>query len=250
MKGMPDLNAGLSRAEAVDAIASTRVPGEDRAERVLFDAELLWSFHQVQDEARKTDVAIALGSHDIGVAEHAADLYGQGRFPLIVFTGSNAPTTIRDFPRGEAVEFAERAEALGVPRSAIVVEPRATNTSENITFARELLAENGITPASATLISKPYQQRRAGATMTKVWPEVEIVFSARAQSLTDYIASIGDVSRVLNMLVGDTQRLWVYADRGYAAEVDVPTRIAAAYQRLVDAGYTARLIPADQDWSN
>jgi uncharacterized SAM-binding protein YcdF (DUF218 family) len=250
MKGMTQLNPGLSRADVVDAIATTMTPVEVQAASLLGDAELLWSFHQVQGDERPTDVAIVLGSHDIGVAEHAADLYNRGRFPLVVFTGANAPTTIKEFPRGEAVQFAERAEELGVPRSAILVEPRATNTSENITFTRELLAENGIVPASATLISKPYQQRRAWATMTKVWPEVEIVCSARTQSLTDYIASIGDVSRVLSMLVGDTQRLWIYADRGHAAEVHVPEDVAAAYHRLVDAGYTTRLIPAHHDWSN
>ena len=247
---MTQLNPGLTRADVVDSIATTLTPVEVQAASLLGDAELLWSFHQIQGEERSTDVAIALGSHDIGVAEHAADLYNRGLFPLIVFTGANAPTTVEAFPRGEAVQFAERAEELGVPRSAILVEPHATNTSENITFARELLAENGIIPTSATLISKPYQQRRAWATITKVWPEVEVACSARTQSLTDYIASIGDASRVLSMLVGDTQRLWTYADRGYAAEVDVPTHIAAAYRRLVDAGYTARMIPAHHDWSN
>lgn len=247
---MPQLNAGLTRADVVDAIASTVTSDEARAARLLDDAELLWSFHQIQGEERPTDVAIALGSHDIGVAEHAADLYSRGCFPLVVFTGANAPTTIKEFPRGEAVQFAERAEELGVPRSAILVEPRATNTSENLAFARDLLTKNGIVPASATLISKPYQQRRAWATARKVWPEIKIVCSARTQSLTDYIASIGDVSRVLSMLVGDTQRLWIYADRGHAAEVHVPEDVAAAYHRLVDAGYTARLIPAHHDWSN
>jgi len=247
---MPQVNAGLTRADIADAVASTVTSDEARAAHLLDDAELLWSFHQIQGEERPTDVAIALGSHDIGVAEHAADLYNRGLFPLIVFTGANAPTTVEAFPRGEAVQFAERAEELGVPHSAILIEPRATNTSENITLARELLAEKGITPTSATLISKPYQQLRASATMAKVWPEVEIVCSARSLTLTDYIASIGDVSRVLNMLVGDTQRLWTYADRGYAAEVDVPTHIAAAYRRLVDAGLTSRMIPAHHDWSN
>lgn len=209
----------------------------------LDDARVLWEFHQIHDQPRVTDVAIALGSHDIGVAEHAADLFLDGRFPLVVFTGANAPTTVKDFPRGEAVEFAERAEALGVPREAILVEPRATNTSENLTFTRDLLQQHGVEARTATLISRPYQQRRAYATAQKVWPELEIVCSARTQELGDYIASIGDESRVLNMLVGDTQRLWVYAEKGFAApqEVDAVTR--SAYERLVEAGYTGRLVP-------
>lgn len=205
-------------------------------------AETLWAFHQIQHEPRDTDVAIGLGSHDIGVAEHTADLYQQGRFPLIVFTGANAPTTIDDFPQGEAVAFAERAEALGVPRDAILIEPRATNTGENITFTRDLLAQHGITPRSATLISRPYQQRRAYATARKQWRELDVICSARPQPLHDYIESIGDESRVLNMLVGDTQRLWVYADLGFSARQDLDPRTQQAFDLLVERGFTSRLL--------
>ena len=209
---------------------------------VLDDAQVLWDFHQIRDEPRLTDVAIALGSHDIGVAEHTAELFHAGRFPLIVFTGANAPTTVKDFPRGEAVQFAERAEELGVPRSAILVEPRATNTGQNIAFSRELLAEHKIDVSSATLISRPYQQRRAYATAQHVWPELDIVCSARSQELETYIKSIGSEKRVLDMLVGDTQRLWVYAEKGFAAPQEVDEQTRAAYERLVEAGYTSRLV--------
>ncbi|WP_270889998.1 YdcF family protein [Pedococcus sp. 5OH_020] len=97
------------------------------------DAQVLWDYHQMHHEPRNTDIAIGLGSHDIGVAEHTADLYRQGRFPLIVFTGANAPTTVEVFPRGEAVHYAERAEQLGVPDTAIVLEEHARNTGENFT---------------------------------------------------------------------------------------------------------------------
>lgn len=209
---------------------------------VLDDARVLWEFHQIPGEPRPTDVAIALGSHDIGVAEHTADLFHAGRFPVIVFTGANAPTTVKDFPRGEAVQFAERAEELGVPRSAILVEPRATNTGENLTYSRELLAEHKVSVSSATMISRPYQQRRAYATAQKLWPELDVMCSARTQELGAYIASIGSEKRVLDMLVGDTQRLWVYAEKGFAAPQEIDDRTMAAYERLVAAGYTSRLV--------
>ena len=208
----------------------------------LEDAQILWDFHQLHDQPRRTDVGIALGCHDIGVAEHAVALFHAGRFPLVVFTGANSPTTVTRFPRGEAVEFAERAQDLGVPGDAILVEPRATNTGQNLTLSRDLLHEHGIQVSSATLISKPYQQRRAYATAQQVWPTLEIVCSARSQELGDYIASIGDERRVLHMLVGDTQRLWVYADKGFAAPQHVDDATRAAYDRLVAAGYTSRLV--------
>ena len=209
---------------------------------VMDDAQILWYYHQMHHEPRNTDIAIGLGSHDIGVAEHTAGLYHQGRFPLIVFTGANAPTTVEVFPRGEAVHFAERAEQLGVPDRAIVLEEHARNTGENFTLTRALLDREGIHPESATIISRPYQQRRAYATCQKLWPELDVVCTSRPQTLNDYITSIGDQDKVLNMLVGDTQRIWVYADQGFAAPQLMTLDVREAYERLVAADYTRRLV--------
>jgi uncharacterized SAM-binding protein YcdF (DUF218 family) len=193
-------------------------------------------------EPRNTDIAIGLGSHDLGVADHTAHLYHQGRFPLIVFTGANAPTTVEVFPRGEAVHYAERAGQLGVPDEAIIIEPHAKNTGENFNLTRQLLDREGIHPASATIISRPYQQRRAYATCRKLWPELDVICSSRPQTLTGYIASIGDKDKVLNMLVGDTQRIWVYVEQAFAEPQTVTPEAMAAFDRLVIAGYTPRLV--------
>jgi uncharacterized SAM-binding protein YcdF (DUF218 family) len=206
------------------------------------DVETLWAYHDMGHQPRHCDVGIGLGSHDLGVAIHTAELYQQGMFGRIVFTGANAPTTIERFPRGEAVHYREHAIELGVPAEVILIETEATNTSQNLTNTREVLAHAGIHPASVMLISRPYQQRRAYATCRKVWPEVEVICSSRPLPLDEYVASIGDVDRVINMLVGDTQRITEYARRGFAIEQDVPEPVQLAYQRLVDAGFTSRLI--------
>ncbi|MGH3566664.1 MAG: YdcF family protein [Pseudonocardia sp.] len=218
-------------------MATTMLPYDLRA-----DVETLWAYHDMGHELRRCDVGIGLGSHDLGVAIHTAELYHQGMFPRIVFTGANAPTTIERFPRGEAVRYREHAIALGVPAEVISIETQATNTSQNLTNSREVLAEAGLRPASIMLISRPYQQRRAYATCRKVWPEVDVVCSSRSLPLDEYIAGIGDVDRVINMLVGDTQRITEYARRGFAVKQDMPDDVDAAYQRLVAAGYTSRLI--------
>ncbi|GAA2346510.1 YdcF family protein [Saccharopolyspora halophila] len=205
--------------------------------------EILWDYQDPRHELRPCDVGVGLGSHDLGVADHVADLFHQGYFPGVVFTGANAPTTAERFPRGEAVHYRERALERGVPDSAILVEARATNTGENIELTRELLRAEGVDVSSLLLVSKPYQQRRAYATAKKIWPEIDVVCSARRMPLDDYAYSIGDAARVINMLVGDTQRIWRYARRGFAIPQHVPNEVEAAYHRLVDAGYTARLLP-------
>ncbi|MBO4271273.1 YdcF family protein [Microbispora triticiradicis] len=206
------------------------------------DVETLWDYHNMHHVVRPSDVGIGLGSHDLGVATCAADLYQQGMFPVIVFTGANAPTTVSRFPRGEAVHYKEHAIELGVPEDAILVEPRAANTGENFTYTRNLLKQHGVAVRSAVVISRPYQQRRAYATCKKLWPELEVTCASLPLSLDDYVTSIGDVDRVINMLVGDTQRIIEYARRGFAIEQPYPDEVAAAFQRLVAAGFTSRLV--------
>lgn len=220
---------------------STRLPEELRA-----DVETLWRYHHTHHELRPADVGIGLGSHDLGVATYTAELYHQRMFPLIVFTGANAPTTVDRFPRGEAVHFREHALELGVPDDAILIETEAGNTGENITLTRQLLDERDIEVDSVVLVSRPYQQRRAHATGKKLWPGVDITCAARPLSLDEYLHSIGDVDRVITMLVGDTQRITAYADMGYAIPQEIPANVEQAYTRLVHEGFTARLIRREQ----
>ncbi|MEV4949586.1 YdcF family protein [Streptomyces sp. NPDC053755] len=206
------------------------------------DTLRLWNYHQMGHAPRPCSVAIGLGSHDLGVADAAADLYKRGMAPLLVFTGATSPTSRERMPRGEAVHYQERAIELGVPASAVMVEPRARNTGENIRFSRELLTEVGIEVASVLLVSKPYEERRAYATARKLWPEVEIVSASSPMTLQDYVDSIGDVRMVIDMLVGALQRLLIYPDQGFMISQHVPSEVIDAYERLCRGGFTSRLL--------
>ncbi|MFI9835182.1 YdcF family protein [Streptomyces sp. NPDC051913] len=206
------------------------------------DATRIWNYHQMGHELRPCSAAIGLGSHDLGVATAAADLYRAGLFPIVVFSGGNSPTTRARFPRGEAVHYREHALRLGVPDEAILVEPRAGNTGQNITFSRELLAETGIEAMSLLLISKPYMERRSYVTCRKLWPEADVVCASEPLELDDYIKSIGDEKLVVDMLVGDLQRVIEYPKLGFAVEQDVPGDVHDAYERLLRAGFDSRLI--------
>ncbi|MFD4247123.1 YdcF family protein [Streptomyces sp. NPDC058525] len=205
-------------------------------------AKLIWDHHRMGHDLEPVDVAIGLGSHDLGVAAACADLYLAGLFPVLVFTGGNSPTTRDRFPRGEAVHFREHALELGVPDDAILVEPNAANTGQNITLTRDLLAANGISPKTVLLVSKPYMERRSFATARKLWPEVEILCASETLELDDYLKSIGDEKLVLDMLVGDLQRVIEYPKLGFAIAQDVPEDVRAAYESLIRDGFTSRLI--------
>ncbi|MGA5262634.1 YdcF family protein [Streptomyces griseoincarnatus] len=208
------------------------------------DARRVWDYHQMGHAPQPCSVAIGLGSHDLGVADTAVDLYKRGMAPLLVFTGATSPTTRERMPRGEAVHYRERALELGVPSEAILVEPHARNTGENIRFSRKVLEENGEEVSSVLLISKPYEERRAYATARKLWPEVDVVSASTPMTFAEYVDSIGDARLVIDMLVGALQRLMIYPDQGFMIRQPVPDDVAEAYERLCQAGYTSRLTTA------
>ncbi|TDW22117.1 DUF218 domain-containing protein [Kribbella kalugense] len=208
----------------------------------LEDALLIWQYHQMGHELRPVDAAIGLGSHDVGVADYAAELYRREYFPVLVFSGGNSPTTKARFPRGEAVHYKEHAVSLGMPADAILVDADAANTGQNISLSRDLLARHEIRPDRVMLISKPYMERRAYATCRKLWPEVQIVCASEPLKLDDYISTIGDAKLVLDMLVGDLQRIIEYPKEGFAVAQEVPADVLGAFQRLIDAGFTSRLV--------
>ncbi|MEV0576672.1 YdcF family protein [Streptomyces sp. NPDC050392] len=215
------------------------------SEQSWADAQLLWDFHQMHHELRPCSVAIGLGSHDLGVADTTVDLYKRGMMPLIVFTGATSPTTQDRMPRGEAVHYRERALELGVPSFAVLVEPAARNTGQNISFSKALLEEAGTDVSSVLLVSKPYEERRAYATACKLWPGVQFVSASAPMTLEVYVESIGSTQLVVDMLVGAFQRILVYPGQGFMIRQPVSIQIAEAYGRLCAAGFTSRLLKGE-----
>jgi uncharacterized SAM-binding protein YcdF (DUF218 family) len=129
-----------------------------------------------------------------------------------------------------------------VPDAAIMVEPEAANTGANITLSRDLLIGAGLTPDSVLLISMPYMERRAFATCRRLWPEVAVTCTSAPLTLEEYVKTIGDAAEVVDMMIGDLQRVMIYPERGFAIEQPVPPAVAAAFDRLVAAGFNSRLL--------
>ncbi|MTD57083.1 YdcF family protein [Amycolatopsis pithecellobii] len=206
------------------------------------DAEIIWCYHRLNHRPKKCDAAIVLGCHDLSVAAYAAELFHRGLFPVMVFSGANSRETFEMFPRGEGVHYRERALELGVPEAAILVEPKAANTGENIMLSREILCGAGVPAASVMLVSMPYMERRAYATTRKVWPEVEPVCASVPLSLVEYRKDRDHGTELIDMMIGDLQRVIEYPGQGYAISQYVPPFVLAAYERLVAAGFSSRML--------
>ncbi|MEJ2857912.1 MULTISPECIES: YdcF family protein [unclassified Saccharothrix] len=199
-------------------------------------AEVLWDYHRLADPPTTADALLVLGSHDLRVAEHAADLWTAGRAPLVVFSGGRGKVT-EGWDRSEASVFADLAADRGVPRSAMLLEESATNTGENITLSRAALTRAGIRISSAILVAKPYMARRALATALAQWPGVDWSVGTPPVSFAEYTARDASERRTIELIVGDLQRIKVYADLGYQAPMPIPPEVWDAYEGLVRLGF-------------
>ena len=186
---------------------------------------------------------MALGSHDTRVAERAAELFREGWAPLLVCSGHLGSLTGATWTRSEAEVFAEIAVHHGVPRERVLLESRSTNTGENVDFTRQLLAEQGLTPRRVIAVQKPYMERRTLATFASRWPELDVVVTSPQIDFDDYATSGIQKDDVIHIMVGDLQRLVVYGSKGWSAPQQIPAEVMAAYEGLVAAGYTKRLLP-------
>ncbi|MCD0446276.1 YdcF family protein [Glycomyces sp. A-F 0318] len=211
-------------------------------------AEILWAFLQLEHAPAAADVIVALGCHDIGVAETAARLYHEGRAPLIVASGGVRPGTRDVLGGGEAVVFRDRMINVGVPAAVIMTEERARHTGENFTLTRDLLAAAGIRPASVAVACMPYMERRAWAICRAQWPEVTVWCASSRAGLADYVDRMWvrdalPAAAIIANLVGDLDRIWAYPAMGLAVEQPAPATVRAAFDMLVNAGYGTKRAP-------
>jgi uncharacterized SAM-binding protein YcdF (DUF218 family) len=206
------------------------------------DARLIWDYHHVGHTLAAADAIIVLGSHDTRVAERGADVFLEGWAPVIVFSGYLGALTSDIWTRPEAEIFAEVAEARGVARERMLLETRATHTGENVSFSRALLAERGIHPRRVIAVQKPYMERRTLATFQQRWPEVEVLVTSPQLDFDTYPTDEIRRDDIVHIMMGDLQRLTVYGEKGWSARQVIPPEVKAAFDRLVAAGYTRRLL--------
>lgn len=205
-------------------------------------ARTLWDYHHMNTPLQKADCIFALGSHDLRVAERAADLYLQGWAPLLIVSGGFGRITQSSWTETEADLFANIALQRGVPKENILIENRSTNTGENISLTRELLHEKGLDPQSFILVQKPYMERRAYATFQKQWPGKTVYVTSPQIAFEDYPTKESPMESVINIMVGDLQRIRLYAEKGFQIPQPIPTEVWNAYERLVSLGFDQQLV--------
>jgi uncharacterized SAM-binding protein YcdF (DUF218 family) len=205
-------------------------------------ANKLWDYHHVNQCIEKSDCILVLGSHDLRVAEKGAELYLQGWAPILIFSGGLGRLTNDIWKETEAEKFATIALKMGVPIEAILIENKSTNTGENILFTQQLLKENNLDLQSFIVVQKPYMERRSYATFKKHWPDKKLTVTSPQISFENYYNDEIPLESVINIMVGDLQRIKIYPEKGFQIFQEIPEYVWSAYEKLVELGYTDHLV--------
>lgn len=205
-------------------------------------AKILWNYNNLYQPLKKADAILVLGSNDVRVAEYGSKLFLENWSPLIIFSGGFGRLTEGDFEEPEAEIFARIAVKMGVSKEKILIEDKSTNTGENIVFTRNLIEKKGLKINSFIAVQKPYMLRRTYATFKKQWPQADFIVNGPKISYEDYPNEIISKDLLINIMVGDTQRIKVYAEKGFQIPQEIPNKVWEAYEELIKRGFNKQLI--------
>ena len=207
--------------------------------------QILWDFMHMHQSPEKADVIVGFGCYDEDIPRRCAELWHQGFAPWVCFSGGLGRNTSSLWSKSEAERFAAIAMAAGVPGDRILLEDQSTNSAENLLFTPKVLAEAGVRAEKIIAVHKPYMEKRLWAAMQVYWPDVNAVYTSPNVTVEEHIAHAEQVGMtrkgVIETIVGDVQRMELYAKKGYQAPVQLPAEVRAAFDALVAQGYTGQL---------
>jgi hypothetical protein len=85
-------------------------------------------------------------------------------------------------------------------------------------------------------------ERRTWATFRKVWPRKRIIVTSPPLSFEDYPNRFILKREVIAIMLGDLQRIRLYAKQGFQTPQRIPREVVDCYRELVKLGYTKHLL--------
>ena len=211
----------------------------------LAPLQVIWDYLCLHQEPKPADCIVGFGNFNDDIARRAAELYHQGFAPWVLFTGGLGRNTQGLLAEPEAAIFARVAMECGVPRERIIVENRSANTAENIRFTRQLLQERGLPHRKILGVHQPFMERRITAAMGVYWPEAQFCVTSPRVSIPAYLQRAAQQGlteeAAISVIVGDFQRMELYAQKGYQLPQYIPEEAWKAFHELVAMGFDKQL---------
>ena len=207
--------------------------------------QVIWDYLCLNRQPEKADCIVGFGNFNDNIARRAAQLYREGYAPKVLFTGGLGRNTEGLLTEPEAVRFAKVAISCGVPECDILIESRSTNTKENIEFTRAMLEEAGLPHEHILGVHQPFMERRIAAAVGVYWPELHFSVTSPQVSIPAYLADAKKQGitehAAVSVIVGDFQRMDLYAKKGYQLPQHIPQEAWQAFHALVSLGYDSQL---------
>lgn len=211
----------------------------------LTPLQVIWDYLRLGQEPEKADVIVGFGNFNADIASRCAQLYHQGLAPKILFSGGLGRNTTGLFQEPEARRFAQVAMEAGVPETAILLEDQSRNTKENIEFTRTLLEEENIPHHHILGVHQPFMERRITAAMGVYWPQQRFSVTSPQVTIPAYLKRAQEQGMsqqaAVSVIVGDFQRMDLYAKLGYQLPQHIPQEAWDAFYQLVDLGFDTQL---------
>lgn len=213
--------------------------------QALEPLQVIWDYLGMHQKPEKADCIVGFGNFNDNIARRAAELYHAGIAPKILFTGGLGRNTTRLFTEPEAERFTRVAMECGVPERDIIKEDRSTNTAENIMFTRKLLEDLNLPHGHILGVHQPFMERRIVAAMGVYWPEQRFSVTSPQVTIPQYLEDAKKQGMTENasisVIVGDFQRMELYAQKGWQLPQEIPDEAWAAFHELVAMGYDKQL---------
>ena len=207
--------------------------------------EILWDYMKMNQKIKKSDCILVLGCSDITIVDRAVELFKKGYGDIMIFSGGLGKITSKIWNETEADRFAKRAIELGVPEKKIYKEDKSTNTGHNFLFTKELIEREKLNIHSLIIVCKPFDEKRAYACFKNFMPGYKGVITSKEVTFEEYYNSNIDNKIWIDVLVGDIQRMKLFAKKGWQIEMEVPQNVWNAYEELKNKGYDKYVIKED-----
>lgn len=205
--------------------------------KIIKKAEVIWAYFQTFNVENPSDIIVVCCSYDLRICDYSCDLYKRSGAHTIVFSGDSGNWTRGLWDKSEAEIFRDRAIHNGMDPNSIVVENRATNIGENISYSKQFFKSDD----KVTFVSKSNTLLRIKLTIPQ-HTDCHAYYSAPRYTFPDEVSEVIGVKGLINEMVGDINRIIEYPSLGFQKSHDLPKEVMDSYYYLIEKGFDKHLL--------
>ncbi len=148
-------------------------------------------------------------------AKEILSLYQQAYFTKLIISGGVTGQT----KQSEASILYQMLLARGIPGNVMLIEDKAVNTEQNVTFTRDKFNNFGID--DLLLIGKISSKRRYIMTVRKQWPEITKICCHGVNYFTCPVDQWWKDREFRKRVISECRKIPSYVERGFISEISI-----------------------------